>query len=200
MPARSWRGTGRGIRCVLVDSGLRQLLRSFEPAFSLVLLILSGGSRRLVLRRLVADRYMDLRYRRQRHEAAACPNGHTTGTRGDKLNWSLICGWLDMALTSGSGMAEGSQATESPAPDEQEPLDYDAFLSYTHSDRPVAAQFRRVCTASAGGLVSCGHCGYFVTTPIWKPIPTCGAGSPTRWTAPATWSWCSPRRQPNPIG
>jgi hypothetical protein len=28
-------------------------------------------------------------------------------------------------------MAEGSQATEFAAPDEQEPLDYDAFLSYT---------------------------------------------------------------------
>jgi hypothetical protein len=39
--------------------------------------------------------------------------------------------WLDIALTSGSGMAEGSQATEFAAPDEQEPLDYDAFLSYT---------------------------------------------------------------------
>ena len=51
--------------------------------------------------------------------------------------------WLDIALTSGSGMAEGSQATEFAAPDEQEPLDYDAFLSYTHSDRPTAGAIQK---------------------------------------------------------
>ena len=51
--------------------------------------------------------------------------------------------WRDIALTSGSGMAEGSQATEFAAPDEQEPLDYDAFLSYTHSDRPTAGAIQK---------------------------------------------------------
>jgi hypothetical protein len=40
-------------------------------------------------------------------------------------------------------MAEGSQATEFATPDEQEPLDYDAFLSYTHSDRPTAGAIQK---------------------------------------------------------
>jgi WD40 repeat protein len=40
-------------------------------------------------------------------------------------------------------MAEGPQESEFQASREQQPLDYDAFLSYTHSDRPVAGAIQK---------------------------------------------------------
>jgi WD domain, G-beta repeat/TIR domain len=40
-------------------------------------------------------------------------------------------------------MSEVTQAAESPASRQQKPLDYDAFLSYTHRDRPVVSGIQK---------------------------------------------------------
>ena len=40
-------------------------------------------------------------------------------------------------------MSEATQAAESPASGQVEPLDYDAFLSYTHRDRPVVSGIQK---------------------------------------------------------
>src|SRR5271155_4942188 len=40
-------------------------------------------------------------------------------------------------------MSEATQAAESPASGQMKPLDYDAFLSYTHRDRPVVSGLQK---------------------------------------------------------
>jgi hypothetical protein len=40
-------------------------------------------------------------------------------------------------------MSEATRAAESPASGQQQPLDYDAFLSYTHRDRPVVSGIQK---------------------------------------------------------
>ncbi|MGZ4512876.1 MAG: toll/interleukin-1 receptor domain-containing protein [Mycobacterium sp.] len=40
-------------------------------------------------------------------------------------------------------MAEATRATESPAPEQGQTFDFDAFLSYTHRDRPVVGGIQK---------------------------------------------------------
>ena len=62
--------------------------------------------------------------------------------------------------------AQAAEAPEQQARGQGESFDYDAFISYAHEDRPVAAGSRKACTASAGEWASCTRCGCFATPPI----------------------------------
>jgi WD40 repeat protein len=66
--------------------------------------------------------------------------GCRTGGLGDKLGYSLGQGPRSVRRRY---MAEVTQAPESPGPLAGKAAEYDAFLSYTHRDRPVASGIQK---------------------------------------------------------
>jgi hypothetical protein len=82
-------------------------------------------------------------------------------------------------------MAEGSQETDFPA-GEEEPLDYDAFLSYTHSDRPVASAIQKGLHRIGRRLGQLRALRIFRDDTDLVAIRIFGVGSPMRWLGRAS--------------
>ena len=63
---------------------------------------------------------------------------------------------------------------------------YDAFLSYNRQDGAVAAGIQKGLHRIGRRMGQLNALRCFAIPPTWPPIRTCGARSPTPWTARAT--------------
>ena len=90
-------------------------------------------------------------------------------------------------------------AAEPPTQGKGSPFTYDAFLSDSHQDQAVAAGIQK-------GLHHIGRrVGQLNALHVFRESTDLSANpnlweSPTRWTAPAISSWCSPNTRRNPNG
>ncbi|BBZ45647.1 hypothetical protein [Mycobacterium parmense] len=99
-------------------------------------------------------------------------------------------------------MSDTTQAWGPPAPGWQAggpppTLEYDAFLSYTHRDRPVASGIQKGLHQIGRRLGQLRALRVFRDDTDLTVRPDLWAASPARWTAPASW-WSCYRPRPPP--
>ena len=80
-------------------------------------------------------------------------------------------------------MSEVTQAAEFPASGQVEPLDYDAFLSYTHRDRPVVSGIQKGLHRIGRRLGQLRALRVFRDDTDLAASPDLWGRSPRRWTA-----------------